>query len=265
MSGAGLRDLRKNTEMLILVEITRSPNARLKQIADDLGITVQAVSQYISSMRRKGHIKKSAGGLKPTRLGMQLLQEHFAKLKQEVDGILREIAVVDSCFAIAGKRIQKGQSVGLVMEDGVLMAFPNVKSASRGTALEAAEEGDELLVGQLEGIVDLELGELLVVEVPPAVEGGSKRANIGRVRGAIESLAPGLIVAGDVPGASLLMKATGEMFTIHAPMESAMSALSKGVDVVFAGARDSADQIVNAVTSLRRSTGYEIKWRLISS
>jgi predicted transcriptional regulator len=251
--------------MLILVELARTPNARLKHIAADLGITVQAVSLYISSMRRKGHVKRSDGGLKPTRLGMQLLQEHFTRIKNEVDEILREIAVVESCFAVAGKRIQKGQSVGLVMEDGILMAFPNVRSSSRGVALESADETDELLVGRLEGIVDLELGELLVIEVPPAVEGGSKKANISRAKQAIESLSPGLIVAGDIPGASLLTKATGELFTIHAPIESSMSALSKGVDVAFAGARESADQIVKAVASLRKSTGYEIKWRLIST
>ncbi|MGD9962721.1 MAG: hypothetical protein AB7S97_02315 [Thermoplasmata archaeon] len=62
-------------------------------------------------------------------------------------------------------------------------------------------------------------------------------------------------------GAALLMKASGEMLTMHAPVESAMSALSKGVDVVYCGTRESADMMVDAVTKLKSETGYDIKWR----
>jgi hypothetical protein len=40
-----------------------------------------------------------------------------------------------------------------------------------------------------------------------------------------------------------------------------MSALCKGVDVVFCGTRDSVDQILAAVSDLKRESGYEIKWK----
>lgn len=261
MSGKNLRDLRRNTEMLILAEIVVSPSMRLKDIAKDLGITVQAVSQYIAAMKREGLVKDSEGKLKPTRRGMQILQEHFTGLKHEVDGILRRISVVDKCVAIAAKKVSKGQRVGLEMEDGILMALPDKKASSTGIALESAEEGDDLLVGQLEGIVDLELGKLLVIEVPSEAEGGSKAASVERVKDRIDEFSPGLLVAGDTTGAALLMKAAGEMFTIHAPIESAMSALSKGVDVAFCGTRESVDGMLDSVADLRRETGYEIRWR----
>jgi predicted transcriptional regulator len=261
MSGKSLRGLKRNTEMLILVELVESPAVKLKDVSKNLDITVQAVSQYIAAMKREGLVKGSGGKLKPTRRGMQMLQEHFTGLKHEVDGILRRIRVVDTCVSIAAKRITKGQKVGLEMEDGILMAFPDKKAASTGVALESSEEGDDLLVGQLEGIVDMELGRLLVVEAPPESEGGSKSASVETVRGRIDDFSPGLLVAGDTTGAALLMKAAGEMFTLHAPVESAMSALSKGVDVVFCGARESVDRMLDAVSELRSETGYEIKWR----
>ena len=261
MNEQRLRDLKRNTELLILVQILESPNPRLKDIAGQLGITVQAVSQYVAAMRKEGLVREYSGKLRPTRSGMQLLQEHFGKLKDEVDAILRRIRVIDSCVAMAGGKISKGNRVGLVMEDGMLMAFPNQKASSTGRAVEDAEEGDDVMVGELEGIVDLELGRLLIIEAPSETEGGSKSADIEHVRGKVDEFSPGLLVAGDAVGAALLMKTSGEMFTIHAPIESSMSALSKGVDVVFCGTHESVDPILRAVSGLKKSSGYEIKWR----
>lgn len=256
-----LRDLKRNTELLIMVEMVRSPSVRLKEIGDRLGITVQAVSQYIGAMRREGLVRETRGVLKPTKKGMQLLQEHFTRIKQDLDGILRGISVVDRCVAIAGSRVVKGRSVGLLMEDGMMMAFAGLESSSTGVALEDAEEGDDVLVGGLEGILDFELGKLLVLEAPSELDGGSKAANIDQARQRIEDFSPGLLAAGDTIGAALLMKASGEMVTLHAPVESSMSALSKGVDVVYCGTRDSTELMMEAVTKLKADTGYEIKWR----
>ncbi len=118
-----------------------------------------------------------------------------------------------------------------------------------------------MLVGMLEGIVDMDLGELLIVEAPSPLDGGSKSASIDRARDKVEDFSPGLLVAGDTTGSALLMKTSGEFFTIHAPIESAMSALSKGVDVVFCGTRESVDRMLEAVSSLKKESGYEIKWR----
>ena len=262
MNGQPLRDLKRNTELLILIEVLESPSIRMKEIADRLHITVQAVSQYISEMKREGMLKEQGGSVRPTRRGMQIAQEHFSALKDQVDATLRRISVIDRCVAIAGKMIRKGQSVGLVMEDGMLMAFPGKESPSTGNSLEDADEGDDVLVGQLEGIVDLELGRLLIVEAPSEADGGSKVANIERVRAKIDELSPGLLVAGDAIGAAMLMKASGELFTIHAPIDSSMSALSKGVDVVFSGTRESVDRLLEAVGDLKKESGYGISWKI---
>lgn len=261
MDETPLRDLKRNTEMLILVELIRSPSTRLKDVGARLGITVQAVSQYTGSMRKEGLLREQKGLLRPTRKGMQMLQEHFTRLKQDVDDILRSISVVDRCVAVAGNRLGKGSAVGLVMEDGMMMAFDGVKSSSTGVALEDAEEGDDVLVGHLEGILDMDLGKLLVLEAPSELDGGSKAANIEQARQKVEDFSPGMLAAGDTVGAALLMKASGEMLTLHAPIESSMSALSKGVDVVYCGTRESCEAMIEAVAKLQAETGYEIKWR----
>ena len=258
-----LRDLKRNTELLILVELLKSPSTRMKQVADAVGITVQAVSQYIAAMRDEGLLREHKGHMRPTKKGMQILQEHFGRIKMDVDNILRGVSVVDNCVAIAGSKIGKGQPVGLVMEDGMLMAIAGAKSSSTGVALESANEGDDILIGGLEGIVDLDLGKLLILETPSELDGGSKRANIELAKEKVEEMSPGLLAAGDVSGASLLMKTSGEIVSVHAPIECAMSALSKGVDVVFCGTRESTEAMLEAVARLKTETGYEIKWRLV--
>jgi len=263
MNGQILRDLKSNTQMLILVEVLRSPSIRMKEISEKLGITIQAVSQYLGDMRKQGLLRMQSGRLRPTRKGMQMAQEHFNRLKDFVDATLKSIAVIETTVAIAGKKVSKGDDVGLVMEDGMLMAFPCLRAASTGKALEAAQEGDDVLVGQLEGIVEMELGRVLMIEVPSELEGGSKGADVERAKDRIEHFAPGLLVAGDTIGASFLMKTSGEFFTVHAPVPSAMSALSKGVDVVYCGTHESVDQILRAVSDLKKESGYEIKWKSI--
>jgi predicted transcriptional regulator len=256
-----LRDLKRNTELLILVELIRSPSTRLKAVSERLGVTVQAVSQYAGAMRKEGLVREQKGILRPTRKGMQLLQEHFSRIKQDVDEILRSISVVDRCVAVAGSSVRKGRTVGLVMEDGMMMAYDGAKSSSTGVALEDAEEGDDVLIGGLEGILEMELGKLLVLEAPSELDGGSKVANIVQAHQKVEDFSPGMLAAGDTVGAALLMKASGEMLTLHAPIESSMSALSKGVDVVYCGTRESTELLIDAVAKLKAETGYDIKWR----
>ncbi len=257
-----LRDLKKNTELLILIELIRSPSTRLKDIAEDLDITVQAVSQYIAEMKKEELLKEQDGKLRPTRRGMQIALEHFIGLKDQIDSILKEINAIDRCAAIAGEKIEEGDSVGLVMENGMLMAYPQKEASSVGMALESAEKGDDILVGQLEGIVDMELGSLLVIEAASELEGGSKKANIAQIKAKLNKSSAGLLVAGDAVGASILMK-IGRPFIIHAPIESTMSALCKGVDVIFCGARDSTVKLLQAVIELKKSWGYEVKWKTL--
>lgn len=265
MTEQKLRDLKRNTEMLMLVEILQAPSARFRDIAEKLGITVQAVSQYVSEMKREGLLREQAGSLRPTRKGMQIAQEHLSGVKSQVDSILRRISVIDTCVAVAAKKVEKGKRVGLLMEDGILMAYPGQKASSTGVALESGEEGDDVLIGQLEGIVDLELGKLLIIEAPAPLDGGSKVADVDRARAKVDDFAPGLLVAGDATGSALLMKTSGELFTIHAPIESAMSALSKGVDVVFSGTRESVDIMLEAVSNLKKESGYEVKWKIFKA
>jgi putative transcriptional regulator len=262
MNAEPLRDMKRNTELLILTELIEKPSMKMKEMAHKLGVTVQAISQYLASMKKTGLLRNGGDSLRPTRKGMQALQEHFTAIKGRVDTILRRISVIDSCVALAEGRVAKGTRVGLLMRNGVLVALPGRKASSTGTALESSDDGEDVLVGELEGIVDLKLGRLTLLEVPSEREGGSKSADAAKATKIIGGAGKGMIVAGDIVSIALARRCNVRYPVIHAPLEYAMSALCKGVDVMFCGTKENAGLVLAAVRDLKKETGYEIKWEL---
>jgi len=261
-----LRDLKKNTELVILSELLRNPSIRRKDLADRLGVTEQAVSQYFSSLEEQRLITSSGrGNLKPTVKGRQMLQEGLYGLRDEIDGILREIELIDTCLAIADAPIKARDEVGLVMKGGKLYAVPGMPAASKGIARNDAVEGSELLVSNLEGVVELELGRLLALQLPSESSGGSKVADIEHGKSLVRDFRYDLSVAGDLIG-EIVAHRIGlyDKLVVHAPVESAISALSKGLNVIYLGTRESISGIATAVDRLNAESGYEFDYKIVN-
>jgi len=260
-----LRDLKKNTELVILSELLRNPSIRRKELADRLGVTEQAVSQYFSSLEEQRLITSVRGSLKLTVKGRQMLQEGLYGLRDEVDGILRDIELIDTCLAIADAPIRARDEVGLVMKGGKLYAVPGMPAASKGIARNDAEEGSELLVGNLEGVVELELGRLLALQLPSESSGGSKVADIEHGISLVRDFGYDLSVAGDLIGEIVAHRmGLDDKLIVHAPVESAISALSKGLNVLYLGTRESVSGIAAAVDVLNTESGYEFDYKIVN-
>lgn len=257
-----LRDLKGNTELLILAEFMKNPAVKRREIADRLDVTEQAVSQYVSRLGSLGLIAEENGHPKLTRKGVQFLQERFSRLNEEIKEILREIRVIDTCVALAGARIKAGQRVGLIMRDGALVAVPRIRASSSGIARNGSQQGEEVVIGNLKGVVELTLGELLILQVPQESAGGSRRLNLPGARRIIKRFRCDQIAAGDLTGGVALRKLGMSPTIVHAPVEASMSALSKGLNVLFAGTRESTDKMLESVEELRNRTGYSIGFRL---
>lgn len=260
-----LRDLKKNTELVILSELLRNPSIRRKELADRLGVTEQAVSQYFIALESERLITPTRGSLRPTVKGRQMLQEGLFGLRDEIDGILREIELIDTCLAIADAPIRAKDAVGLLMRGGKLYAVPGIPATSRGIARNDAEEGSEVLVGNLEGVVELELGKLLALQLPSESSGGSKIVDVGRGRSLIGDFQHDLSVAGDLIGEIVAHRmGLDEGLVIHAPVESALNALSKGLNVLFLGTRESITGITSAIDRLKIESGYEFDYKILN-
>lgn len=259
-----LRDLKRNTELLILAEFMHNPSTRRRDIAERLGITEQAISQYISELEDEGLLTTSQRHPKPTKRGMQLLQERFVRLNEEIESILRRIQIIDTCIAIAGEDIRAKSRVGLIMKDGRLVAITNTDTSSIGTARNSAIRGEDILIGNLSGVVDLELGEILALEIPPETAGGSRSVDFTLARKAITGFAYDEIAVGDLIGEVVAEKLDLKPTIVHSPATSCVNALSKGLNVIYLGTRESVVDVIRNIDQLRDTTGFAISYRRMS-
>ena len=262
MKGYLIRDLKRNTELLILAEYLRNPSVKRRDIAERLGVTEQAVSQYVAALVDESLLTSSQEQPKPTKKGLQLLQERFFQLNDEIKGILRHIQLIDTCVAIASAPIRAKGRVGLVMKNGRLIAIPGREAASMGTAKEDAKAGEEVLVGNLEGVVELELGELLAIQLPPESSGGSRSVDLPLAVRAVKGFVKDEVAVGDVIGEVVASRLKLKPTIVHAPVQASLNALSKGLNVLFIGTHESIEEMVQSVERLKEQTGYSIRYHL---
>src|SRR5947208_17101383 len=78
------------------------------------------------------------------------------------------MAFVETTAAMAGGSVHRGGRVGLFMENGVLVAHEGRASPSTGVAVHDASRGDIVGVRDLEGIVALRPGRIVVGRIRSA-------------------------------------------------------------------------------------------------
>jgi predicted transcriptional regulator len=149
------------------------------------------------------------------------------------------------------------------MEDGRLVAIPGKRSASMGTARTDAKAGEEIMIGNLEGVVEMELGSLLMLQLPSEGSGGSRSIDVSLASKAVKSSMKGEVAVGDIIGEVAAGKLRLKPTLVHAPVEASLNALSKGVNVIFLGAHESSEEMVRAVERLKEQTGYSIHYRIV--
>ena len=161
-----LRDKSLSTQILILSEIYIEHYSKLVPLAEKIGVTQQAISDYIKKMNKQDLVHKVKGEYKPTIKGTQLLQTELSNLKKFIDDRIDKMSVIKECIALAKAKIKTGEKVGLFMENGWLVTYPNKKSASTGVAKMDADIGEFITVNELKGIVSHKVGKLYCFELP---------------------------------------------------------------------------------------------------
>ncbi|HUR25139.1 MAG TPA: MarR family transcriptional regulator [Candidatus Thermoplasmatota archaeon] len=167
-----LRDRTAITRLLILGELERRPGTTLSDIANSLGVTVQAVSAHAKDLTALGWLRSDDGTFRATPKGLQSLHEGVRHLRDAVGALAAPLDVIQLTSAVAAASIQAGDAVGLFMEEGDLAARPAKDAPSRGRARNSARPGEEVIVGDLQGMVKLEPGRLTLVSLPGPAEGG---------------------------------------------------------------------------------------------
>lgn len=170
-----LRSKKEITKFQILVEIAaHQPDVMQKEIADKIGITPQAVSEYIKELVSEGLL--FADGrvrYRVTKKGVEWVLERAQELKKYARFVMEDVVShISVATAIARERLDKGQKVSLRMEKGLLYAGRDGEVT--GITISGAQEGEEVGVTDLKGMITFPPVNITICKVPRVERGGSR-------------------------------------------------------------------------------------------
>ncbi len=178
------------THFQILSEISKQdPHLKQKDLAEILGITIQAVSENIKILIKEGYITSKDGRspYKITQKGIDKVKKDAISLRKYSDSVLETINHFKTVWpAIAAEDLKEGQKVGLYMKDGILYASKKPASAL-GTVLHDAKKESDVALGGLNGIIDMAVGEANIITLPTIKEGGSSQTDLEMIKDIYEN------------------------------------------------------------------------------
>ena len=173
------------THFQILSEISKQdPHLKQKDLANKLGITIQAVSENIKTLTEEGYITSKDGRspYKITQKGIDKVKKDAISLRKYSDLVLETMNHYKTIWpAIAEEKLVKDDIVGLYMDNGVLYAHKKEENAT-GVVLEDAEAGMDVALTNLTGTIDMDVGEVTIINVPPIKNGGSKSCDLELIK-----------------------------------------------------------------------------------
>jgi putative transcriptional regulator len=116
-----LQNKNSATRFQILVEIADSgPGIQQKSIAGKLGVTPQAISDYIRQLVNDGLVLSTGRSqYKVSAKGVNWMLKVLRELRSYGSLVEQAVTNITVCAAIAEDDIQPGQDVGLKMKDGL--------------------------------------------------------------------------------------------------------------------------------------------------
>jgi putative transcriptional regulator len=173
------------TRFQILAEIARQePHLRQKDIADKLGITIQAVSENIKSLADDGLVETGKGHVhyKITKRGIERVKREAVNLRKYADTVLDTMNTYKSTWpALAREDLISGDEVWLEMDQGVLYATKHETSAHAEVLTDAKKDEDVALI-KLSGIIELEPGYVVIIKLPTINQGGSRATDLVKIK-----------------------------------------------------------------------------------
>lgn len=259
-----LRDKAEVTRLLILAEMEREPGATLSDIAAKLDVTVQAVSAYAKELVSDGLLLEE-GPHRVTSKGLQTLHEGVRQLRAAVDAVATPLAVIRVASAIAATKIKENERVGLVMQGGDLHARARFRAASTGRALGDADVGEEVVVGDLTGLVELAPGKITLIALPSPMEGGTARVDVARLRGMLKELPRADKIGALGTGARVLAARLGSIDFDFAAARAAFNAAERGLDVRLFVSRDRLPEAMQAFEQGNAGTLKRVSIELVEA
>lgn len=253
-----LQSKRESSRFQILVEIAaHQPNLRQKEVAERLGVTPQAISEYIKELVANGLVTTD-GRMRYsiTKEGVEWLLEGAAELKRYARVVMEDIiSHVSVWTALAEANLAEGERVSLEMRGGLLYANRKEGIEASGITISEARAGEDVGVSDLKGLISLEEGVIVVAKVPRVQAGGSRKVDVDTLKTLVSS--DRMIGALGVEALVALRKAGREPDVIFGAKESAVEAAYHGINSVIV----SVDEQVPSLLERLESEG--LKYELV--
>jgi len=249
-------------KLLILIELSTGHYTKLDQIAEKIGITKQAVSDYMKKMRRDGMIEMVDGHYRVTPEGIDYIFGKIEKIESYLKEKKKKMGMIESFSAIAGNDIKKGERVGLFMKNGFLHAYRK-KSGCYATAMEDANEGEDVALCDAEGIIDMKMGKIYLAMLPPPDKGGSKSIDYKKLRENIDKINADKIASLDVIGKIALKKMNLQPSFEFAPLDASINACERGLNVFITGSEKEIRMAISVIEEYNASSIEKIEYEVI--
>ena len=185
-----LKNKRDVTRFQILVDIAEhQPAVRQQEIAMGLGVTPQAISEYVRELADEGMVKAPGRGrYEVTREGVEWLLHNAEALEGYARHVRNDIIKQVSVWtAIASEELKEGNEVGVYMKDGLLYAS-KIRQSANGICLSDTQKGEDAGVTHLEGIISHQEASVMVCKVPRVERGGSRKVRYDILRDVIRKV-----------------------------------------------------------------------------
>jgi len=227
-----LRNKNLATKFQILVEIaTNQPNIQQRDIAQRLNITPQAISEYIKELIKEGSLtSEGRSRYKVTTEGVNRVLKALRELQSYSSFVAKAVANISVSAAVADCNLYQDQTVGLQLKDGLLFATETVGEGAKGIVVSSAQEGEDVGVSNIEGIVKLEIGKIAILKVPDVQAGGSKSVDLNRLKKEISNR--GLVGAIGIEALVALRQIGAEPDCFYGVKEAVVEAAYTGLSPV---------------------------------
>jgi len=253
-----LRSKREATAYRILVEVAdRQPAVSQQEIAEAVGVTAQAVSDYLSDLVEEGYVRRGGRGrYEVTKEGVDWLISRTDALREYVEHVSAAVVGgVDVEAAIADGDVSEGATVGLSMREGVLHATPEADlEGATAVAVADAAAGEDVAVTNFEGILDFAPGSVTIVSVPQVDDGGSRAVSPDLV--AEHAASHDLLAVAGTEALVAVRRADCDPDVRFGTPAAVREAATKGLDVALVAVTTAVSEHTNELREA--GLGYEV-------
>jgi len=253
------------TKFQIMVEIAaHQPNVQQKGIAPTLGITTQAVSEYLRELIKDGWLSSEGRSrYKVTKEGVDWILQMSRQLHSYAWFVSKVVADISTTTAIADSKLSAGQQVSLCMKDGLLFASDVIKrKRAKGITVTAAKKGQDVGIRNIEGVIKLEPAKVMIGQVPNVLDGGSRNTNLARLKREVKEAR---LVGALGTEAIVALKQIGvKPDYVHGVREAAIEAAYRGLPFLVVCSEDNVSILVQrlqeenlnySIVDLRKDVG----------